>query len=174
MQNDTESDLAWALSHFTYSKEDGILRHKIQSRYGISVGDPVGHTHQSQCTSYLMTKRKRKNVQVHNIIWLMVIGDWPKGYIDHIDGNGLNNCWDNLRDVPEKENLKNKRRYRVNTSGVPGVYFRLGRWYAVIRVDGYLNHLGSFLDKDYAVQVRREAELRFDFHPLHGTDKGYQ
>jgi len=35
-------------------------------------------------------------------------GEWPTGVIDHIDGNSLNNRWNNLRDVTTDQNNSNK------------------------------------------------------------------
>src|SRR6266403_984418 len=60
------------------------------------------------------------------------------------------------------ENQYNKRMYRNNTSGARGVFWytnahKLG---ARIRVDGHLVLLGSFFNKDDAVQAYREAASR--------------
>ena len=41
------------------------------------------------------------------ILWILAYGRWPSGVIDHIDGNPSNDCFDNLRDVPQYINLRN-------------------------------------------------------------------
>lgn len=47
--------------------------------------------------------------------------------VDHINGNGLDNSWENVRLVSGLENAKNHRRVKTNTSGVTGVSWHKGR-----------------------------------------------
>src|SRR5699024_2586989 len=58
--------------------------------------------------------------------------------VDHKDGNGLNNTKDNLRTCDYKENARNTRVTRNNTSGSVGVSYRKDRrkWRAYITIDG--------------------------------------
>ncbi|HFN3771038.1 TPA: HNH endonuclease signature motif containing protein, partial [Enterobacter hormaechei] len=35
--------------------------------------------------------------RAHRLIWLLVTGEWPKCHIDHVDNDGTNNRWSNLR-----------------------------------------------------------------------------
>jgi hypothetical protein len=57
----------------------------------------------------------------HTLIWFLKTGDWiPRG-IDHRDGNGLNNRWDNLRHATESQNNANRRTPKNNQLGVKGV-----------------------------------------------------
>lgn len=44
-------------------------------------------------------------LQASRIIWKMATGEDPKGVIDHIDGNPLNNRLENLQDISQRENL---------------------------------------------------------------------
>ena len=46
------------------------------------------------------------------LAWFYMLGRWPVFEIDHIDGNSLNDIWDNLRDVTRKENCKNSMKFR--------------------------------------------------------------
>lgn len=55
---------------------------------------------------------RRVSIMVSRICWLCMTGDWPKHTIDHIDRDGTNNKWDNLRDVTQSENNKNKGPYK--------------------------------------------------------------
>jgi hypothetical protein len=66
----------------------------------------------------------------HRIIWALMTGEWPKE-IDHINGNGWDNRWKNLRNGTHVENLQNRTEF--NKSGFRGVV-RYGRkWQARIQ-----------------------------------------
>lgn len=81
-------------------------------------GKPVGKVYESPSYGYLgvFVKfelfGKRVNLVAARICWLVMIGDWPKHTIDHIDRDGTNNKWENLRDVTQGENNKNKGPYK--------------------------------------------------------------
>jgi hypothetical protein len=58
---------------------------------------------------YFIIKLNRKTYKAHRIAWLLTYGSWPEDQIDHINGNGLDNRLENLRDVSNRENLRNKK-----------------------------------------------------------------
>lgn len=67
----------------------------------------------------------RRLHQVHRIIYCLCHGSLDsKLYIDHIDGNSLNNKIENLRAVEPRFNSRNSKKYAANTSGVTGVYIQ--------------------------------------------------
>lgn len=59
-----------------------------------------------------------RSFSAHRVIWALTYGYWPET-IDHIDGNRMNNCIDNLRDVLEVENAQNQLSHR--SGAIPGV-----------------------------------------------------
>lgn len=64
---------------------------------------------------------------VHRIIWVMLNGTVSEEKdIDHIDGNGLNNAYNNLREVEKSINSRNKRIRADNKTGVNGIYYDPG------------------------------------------------
>jgi hypothetical protein len=97
-------------------------------------------------------------------------GEFPTYQIDHIDGDGLNNRLENLRDVTQLENLRNMTLYRNNTSGRIGVCFvkREGKWCAQIGTKSGSKHLGHFSNFDDAVTARKAAEVELGYHENHG------
>jgi hypothetical protein len=97
----------------------------------------------------------------------------PEHGIDHEDGNGLNNRWENLRDVTRLENMRNRRKYKNNTSGVVGVVWNKarGKWQVQIKVKGTLIFLGYFVNKDDAIKARKKADIKYGFHKNHGEDR---
>lgn len=47
---------------------------------------------------------RRYSVMAHRVAWVLMTGEWPRGFVDHLDGNTRNNCWSNLRDVSPSGN----------------------------------------------------------------------
>lgn len=113
-------------------------------------------------------------VYEHRLVWAYVTGTWPRFSIDHIDGDATNNCISNLRDVPHKDNCRNRGIPRHNKSGHVGVFWdkRTSKWVAGIRADNKAVHLGSFATLEEAVAVRKQAEREAGFHQNHGRNAG--
>jgi len=85
-------------------------------------------------------------------------------YIDHINGNKLDNRRVNLRACSNANNLKNRVNLPSNnTSGILGVRFRADRnkWYAELKADGVVHRLGSYVTKEEAVKARLDGELKY-------------
>lgn len=83
----------------------------------------------------------------HRLAVLHVTGSWPRGVVDHKNGEPKHNGWANLRDVDARTNSENQRRSHAgSTSKFLGVSWRKDRkkWQAAIRVDRKLIHLGLF------------------------------
>lgn len=106
----------------------------------------------------------------HRLAWLYMTGAWPEAEVDHIDGDGRNNRWSNLRAVTRAENVRNLPRPKSNTSGSVGVNWRESkqRWRAFIAMNGKTTHLGYFRDKESAIAARRAAEVELGYHENHG------
>ena len=120
---------------------------------------------------YMRLKIYGRLYPAHRVIWALVNGSWPVNQIDHVDGDGLNNRIENLRDVAPADNAKNRKRYDRNTSGVAGVTRRQSKWIARIRVNGRLIHLGLFADLEDARTARKNAEAKYGFHANHGQSR---
>jgi len=86
-----------------------------------------------------------------------VIGEPPSGYeVDHIDGNGLNNCRENLRFVTRRQNMQNNVN-AVTTSRLPGVSWdkKRRKWKAYIKVNGIHKDIGRFMTEAGAFSAYR-------------------
>jgi hypothetical protein len=100
---------------------------------------------------------KRFTVMLHRLIC-----DPPDHLeVDHKDGNPLNNRRNNLRIAEHRQNGKNRKTPKNNTSGVRGVHSRRGKWIAQISVDGKGRHLGIFHSIGEAKRVYEEACRKF-------------
>jgi len=153
-------------SLFTYDKDTGELRFKY-ARGCRKANSLAGTFHDG----YLRTKINKNNYMVHRLIWFMNYGFIDaKKHIDHINHNKLDNRLINLRLVEENINHKNKPMQKNNTSGYCGVYFnkKSNAWFTSIPLNGKNKYLGAFKDKEDAIKCRKEAEIKYNYHPNHG------
>ena len=103
--------------------------------------------------------------KAHRIIYAMHYGTMPR-YIDHIDGNPLNNRVENLRSATHSENMFNVGARSSNTSGEKGVSWDAikQRWVAYCYVKGKKIYAGYYKKFESAVDAVRELRAR-----LHGS-----
>ena len=126
---------------------------------GKDAGTVVGHK-SGKYTKYKNVIIRPHRYKAHRLAWLMKTGSWPSGHIDHIDGDGLNNSWGNLREATSAQNAYNQKVRSDSTSGVKGVSYdkKRGMWYVYIDVDKKRKHLGRYDTKDEAIAARSAAE----------------
>jgi hypothetical protein len=115
---------------------------------------------------YVQVKVRGKRYYAHRLAWLYMSGEFPKNFIDHIDGNKANNSWINLREATNAQNQRNSKMNVKNTSGVKGVSWhkKSHKWQAHIGLeDGRNKNLGSFNSIEEAKKVVEEYRSK-----LHG------
>lgn len=144
-----------------YDPDTGVFTRRTAAGR-LRVGDLAG------CVEgeYLIIGVGRQHYKAHHLAWLYMTGEWP-AYIDHIDGNSLNNRFANLRLSTHSENMRNQVSPRKdNTSGFRGVCrSRNGKWQANITVSGKQRHLGIFSTPEEASDAYWAAKAA-----LHGVD----
>lgn len=71
----------------------------------------------------------KANICLHRVVMSRVLGRAfeESEFVDHIDGNKLNNRRENLRLVTSKQHSRNRRISKNNTSGYKGVTFLMCR-----------------------------------------------
>jgi hypothetical protein len=123
-------------------------------------------------SGYRYSTIQRQKMYAHRVIWKMAFGAEPRE-IDHINGNPADNRLCNLREVSHAANGRNLKRSRANSSGVTGVCYDAGRrkWRARICVNYRNQFLGSFDGFGEAVEARKAAEAKYDFHENHGRHR---
>lgn len=154
---------------FNYDMETGKLTWLSRRRNGIKIGDEVGTVVKNGKNYYRRTNICGNQTQVHRIIWLMHYREWPKGVIDYIDGNGLNNKIENLRDVNPVDNSRNQRFRLDNKTGCSGIYFDTARNKYVVRVS--TKFIGRFKLIEDAIFARKNAAKNYGFHENHGANR---
>jgi hypothetical protein len=103
---------------------------------------------------YARATRKYGGIYMHEVI----LGKQDNRQIDHVDGNGLNNCRSNLRFASHSQNQCNRHKVR-GSSRFKGVCWsnRNKKWRASIRSgDKYFN-LGHFTTEEAAALAYDQA-----------------
>lgn len=106
---------------------------------------------------YAARKRDGKQFRMHNQLMVPPVGC----FVDHLDGNGLNNQRRNMRVCSHAQNMANTKKKKNNKSGFKGVCWKKKnkKWVSQIK-SGRVIHLGLFTDKIEAAMAYDEAALR--------------
>jgi len=153
-----------------YDPVTGIFTWAINYRGRVKQGCNAGYTKKSGRTRYLIIGLYGKKYFAHRLAFLYMEGLMPYSEIDHIDHNGLNNKWNNIRRVSRTYNTRNQRLSVRNKSGYIGVSWdkKAKKWTASIMVNGKTVNLGSYDNKEHAALIRKRADEHFFFHENHG------
>lgn len=92
---------------------------------------------------YLGARLKGRWHPAHRIAFVLTTGRVPK-LIDHINHNGEDNRWCNLREVTQSQNSANARTQRTKTIPLKGVSQHGSNYRARIRVNYKLKNIGTF------------------------------
>lgn len=148
-----------------YDPETGLFTWKITR--GRAVSGNVAGTLNKQ-SGYVNIKTGGHVYKAHRLAFLYV-----HGYIPDEVGHDNQVCSDNrilnLVDLSHAENMRNKKVYKNNKSGVPGVTWhkKIKQWQVHIRVNDKSIHLGYFKELDEAIEVRNKAKVDHNFHINH-------
>jgi hypothetical protein len=143
-----------------FEYRDGKLFAKINGfRSKHRAGDRVGGPSKN---GYWTIRHKGKIYLEHRLIYTMFHGEVPK-FLDHINGDKLDNHIENLRPCTLVENQRNKKLSKANKSGYKGVSWRESRkaWRVAIRTDGKRIELGCFEDLELAGLVADMAREKY-------------
>lgn len=119
---------------------------------------------------YICIGIKNKIIKAHRLAFLFMTGSFPKNQVDHIDQNRSNNIWNNLRDIKQKENTKNRKVDSRSISDYTGIRFikKTNKFQARIYSNGKLIILGSFTNLKDAIDIKEKANIKYKFHKNHG------
>jgi len=125
-----------------YDSETGVftrLKDRPDGRH--KVGEIAG------CSSrgYVKIRVDDELYAAHRLAVLWMTGEWPTDLVDHVDGDGTNNRWANLRQASRQINNQNRRRTGSKRPGaLLGAFPSGNRFYSKIFVEGKIMRLGTF------------------------------
>lgn len=131
-------DLAAARASVSYDPKTGQFIWLVNKRGHRRAGDVAGSI--ARC-GYYRVKINQRTYLAHRLAWAMYYGAEPKGEIDHIDGDPMNNRIENLREATRAQNCQN-----VKAKGVRYESER-GAWLARICVNYRQINLGRYKTK---------------------------
>jgi HNH endonuclease len=103
---------------FFYDPHTGVFLRR-QPQASEHVGDVAGCR---TSEGYWRIHVDGRSYFAHRLAWLYMTGKWPKDQIDHINLDGSDNRWGNLRGATNGQNQANSLTRGHNTSGFKGAY----------------------------------------------------
>ncbi len=151
-----------------YDPATGIFTRLVALSNSVKVGDVMGN---DNGTGYLQASVDGHLYCLHRLAFLYVTGAFPPEQGDHLNHISTDNRWANLRQVTHTENQRNRSLSPKNKSGFTGVswYKPCKKWAAYIHVNSKQENLGYFHKKSDAIAARKAAEVKYGYHPNHGS-----
>lgn len=120
-------------------------------------------------TSYIAIKINGKSYKAHRLAFLFMEGFIPEE-VDHIDHNGVNNSWINLRASNKNDNAKNHPIQHNNKTGMAGVNWHKSakKWQVRANNNGKRVDLGRYSTLEEAIKVRKDYEVKFKYYENRG------
>ena len=146
----------------TYKKIDGFENYSV-SDLGNVRNDKTGRILKGRDNGwgYLEVKFTKNKTRYYKKIHKLtaeafLLNPENKPFVDHIDNDKHNNKLINLRFATRQENGQNQKLSCKNTSGTKGVHWnkKAMKWTAQICINGKSIHLGSFINKEDAINIR--------------------
>lgn len=141
---------------FDYNKETGELLWKYRPKRFYKESLVAGCIN---TLGYVQVSYQKKQYLAHRLIWEIVFGEPPAGWIDHVDGDRSNNRIENLRIATPKQNSWNRKANRGTSSKFKGVYYykNYDKWYT--RYSS--THIGYFDTEEQAAKAYDDFVSKF-------------
>ncbi|ENA37460.1 hypothetical protein HMPREF1487_04378 [Pseudomonas sp. HPB0071] len=114
---------------------------------------------------YLRYTLRGKHYRAHRLAWLLSVGKWPDGEIDHINGDKQDNRITNLRVCTHQQNNHNQGLRKTNSSGHKNVHWfkAVQKWHVQVCKNRKIHNGGLYANLDDAVLAARQLRIK-----LHG------
>jgi len=151
-------------------KQKFAINATIDDEYSDELSQYKWHLLKAPNTFYITTNKKINGtfhtLKMHRMIMEIKLSRhiYSCEYIDHVDGNGWNNCISNLRLCSSSDNIANSKVCKRSSSGYKGVSWhkRDCKWQAYLTHKRTVYHLGYFTSKnDAAIAYNTKAKELF-------------
>jgi hypothetical protein len=130
-----------------YDPASGLFYRRIGTGKGAKKGAICGTI---TSNGYVSISLRQKRHMAHRLAFLLMTGDFPDGFVDHINMCKSDNRWLNLRVCNKVLNAGNAKAHKDSITGVKGVSPWNGKYKATIGVNGGQVTIGYFSDIDTA------------------------
>ncbi len=158
-----------------YDPFKGIVTWKIKPCKNILAGSRAGAVVKSRKKSYRSIRIKGVVKREHCWIWYLVTGVYPDNEIDHLNGDGTDNRWSNIRKVNPSINRHNCRRFSNNKSGITGVFWsdKKNTWFVTFCINKKQKRIAQRIDFFEACCIRKSLENKHGYNKQHGSNRPY-
>ncbi len=145
-----------------YNPLSGNFMWKVSPNNRIHIGDLAGTILRDRNGRlYRRIRVNRHKYMSHRLAFLYIRGYWPL-LIDHKDGDGLNNCWLNLRECTNAQNLANRGPNKNNKLGIKGVsQIESGKYLVQIGFNNKRIFLGKYKNLSSATCAYQKAAKKY-------------
>ncbi len=147
----------WLRENMSYDAITGEFRW-VKPGFGRTVGKLIGGRLWKKGNSYLTMKIAGEVYYAHRIAWLHHFGEWPNGFVDHIDEDRVNNAIANLRLATPAQNAA-RRPTKRSIAPSRGVFPHGPGYVARLHFGGKRHYLGYFKTVE-AARAAYEAKAK--------------
>jgi hypothetical protein len=146
----------------SYDPLTGEFTTLVRRSFRTWVGKRTGTT---MCNGYIKITLGYRQYLAHRLAWFYTHGEWPQCELDHKNLIVSDNRIENLRCATDGQNKYNRKKSKLNTSGIKGVQWskQRNRWQAVLRQNNKCIHCGFFHNIEDAKKAVRNKRVE-----LHG------
>lgn len=101
----------------------------------------------------------RKDIRRSRIAFVLMTGDWPKGLVDHVNGDTGDDRWENLREASHRQNGANRKAW--GRSRFLGVWPKGSKWESAIKTRDGVKRVGNFSREENAALAYNFAALKY-------------
>lgn len=138
-------------------RPDGSLWWKVGAQ-GRKMHKPAFSTKSGPRSAYLCGMVDGVKLLAHRVVWALTYGEWPSGWVDHINRDTLDNRPENLR-IAGPALSNHNRRFKNTKTEYIGVAFLKNGYVAQIRHNKKQLYLGRYRTAEEAARAR-DAKAR--------------